>query len=210
MDRSFQGSHRLHCGTIDNVILLHTHTHTHTHTHVHTHTHTCTHTHTQSHTCTHTHTHTHTHMYTHTHTHTHVHTHTHTYTHTHTHTQSHTCTHTHNHTHVHTHTHTHTHTCTHTHTHTQRRLGDCVFYLENNRPASEFLATICHLFRRKYKRRLPVKVTDAMKFARPNDGIEVGNIQPDNTSRPRRAKSPSFKKLSSSQVSIAWPDTGIY
>ena len=83
----------------------------------------------------------------------------------------------------------------------QASVGDCVFYLENNRPVSEFLAVIW-IFYLKFKTRLPVKVADVMKFARPNKGINVGDIFPKKTSRFR---SPSFKKLGARKESISWP-----
>ena len=87
----------------------------------------------------------------------------------------------------------------------QASVGDCVFFLENNRPVSEFLAAIWRVFYRKFKTRLPVKVADVMKFARPNEGVNVGEIFPNMTSR---FKSPSFKKLGTKKVSISWPVDG--
>ena len=81
-----------------------------------------------------------------------------------------------------------------------------MFYLENNRPASEFLAVIWNILKRKYNRRLPVKVTDSMKFARPYDGIEVGDITLNETTR---TKNPSFKKVRPKEVSVLWPTSDV-
>ena len=87
----------------------------------------------------------------------------------------------------------------------QRRIGDCICYLENGRPASEFLAAIWNVFLKKYKRRLPIKVIDTVRFARVNEGIDIGEIVSEESARARGA---SFKKVAAKRVTVTWPTNG--
>ena len=70
---------------------------------------------------------------------------------------------------------------------------------------SEFLAVIWNLFLKKYERRLPVKVTDTMRFARVNEGIDIGEIVSEESARARTA---SFKRTAAKRVTVAWPTNG--
>ena len=90
---------------------------------------------------------------------------------------------------------------------TQSSVGDFIFYLQNDRPASELLSAIWNIYYRKYRKRLPVNVTTNMKFSRPNVGIREGVLFSD-PGQTKTAKSPSFIKVSGGQnrVSIVWPD----
>lgn len=62
----------------------------------------------------------------------------------------------------------------------QPAIGDCVFYIENGRPAAELAAAIWLTYRRKYKRSLPVKVTEEITYSRPGvkEGMESQNVIP--------------------------------
>ena len=56
----------------------------------------------------------------------------------------------------------------------QPTIGDCVFYIENGRPAAELAAAIWLTYNRKYKKSFPVKVTDQITYNRP--GIKEGTL----------------------------------
>lgn len=58
---------------------------------------------------------------------------------------------------------------------------------------------------KKYKERLPVKVTDTMRFARVNEGIDIGEIISEESARARGA---SFKKVAAKRVTVTWPANG--
>lgn len=49
----------------------------------------------------------------------------------------------------------------------QARTGDQVFYLDNGRPAAEFMATLWYLVHRRLKRSIPVTVATTIKYHRP-------------------------------------------
>ena len=49
----------------------------------------------------------------------------------------------------------------------QPNIGDCVFYIENGRPAVELVAAIWFTYYRKYRKELRVKVTDQIAYYRP-------------------------------------------
>ena len=56
----------------------------------------------------------------------------------------------------------------------QPTIGDCVFYIENGRPAAELAAAIWLTYHRKYKKSFPVKVMDQITYYRP--GIKEGTL----------------------------------
>lgn len=52
-----------------------------------------------------------------------------------------------------------------------------MFYIENGRPAAELAAAIWLTYRRKYKKSLPVKVTEEISYSRP--GVKEGTEKKD-------------------------------
>jgi hypothetical protein len=73
---------------------------------------------------------------------------------------------------------------------------------------SEFLAVIWNIFHKKYERRLPIKVTDTMRFARVNEGIDIGEIVSEEPSARGRARAASFKRTAAKRVTVTWPTNG--
>ena len=80
--------------------------------------------------------------------------------------------------------------------HLQEEVGDCVFTVEEGRPAAELLAAIWYTFKRKYKKSIPVTVTSEIKFHR--DGVPSGTLQT------RGGQNPGFNKLGPQQAALKW------
>ncbi len=78
--------------------------------------------------------------------------------------------------------------------HLQEEVGDCVFTVEDGRPAAELMAAIWYTFKRKYKKSIPVTVTPEIKFHR--DGVPSGTLQT------RGGQNPGFNKLGPQQAAL--------
>lgn len=85
---------------------------------------------------------------------------------------------------------------------TQPEVGDCVFYLEKNRPSVELAAALWYTFYRKYRQNLPVKVASEIKYSRPGVGDSVLVCNPGR----QPARTQSFKKEGGKRASVMWPE----
>jgi myosin-1 len=77
-------------------------------------------------------------------------------------------------------------------------IGDCVFYIENGRPAAELAAAIWLTYHRKYKKSFPVKVMDQITYYRP--GIKEGVLVFESG-----ASTTGFRKVGGKTVAVDWP-----